>query len=53
MNLSSTIDDIQNELLTSHFNKSGKVPGVLLTVMYSGASIIAYGVVRLIEYVKK
>lgn len=46
MNITREYDDLYNELLTAHYNKSGNNAGLLLQIFYSAVAVVAFGVCR-------
>lgn len=51
MNLLRSFDDIYDELLTAHFNKSGQSAGTFLQIVYSSVAVVAWGLYRFGNYV--
>jgi uncharacterized phage protein gp47/JayE len=51
MDFNKSVDSIQNDLITAHFNKSGKTPGVVLQTMYSAVAVCVWGLYQYGKYI--
>lgn len=51
MNYTKDFDEIFDDLLTAHLNKSGSGAGLLLRIFYSAVAVIAWGIYKFGTYV--
>lgn len=51
MDVSRAFDDIYNELITAHLNKSGKNAGLLLQIIYSAVAVLGWGIYKKLQFV--
>ncbi|MFA5751128.1 MAG: baseplate J/gp47 family protein [Candidatus Paceibacterota bacterium] len=48
-----SFDEIYNDILTAHFNKSGNTPDLLIRIIYSAVAVVAWGCYRFAHYVSR
>ncbi len=53
MEISKTTDEIYNDLLVAHLNKSGKNAGLLIQIVYTAVAAIAWGIYEKLRWVAR